>query len=123
MKIKNDLKDNTAREKRVGSPTFFNEGIWDIQEDPAKPIKSFFIRSLKIAISSGLGFIKDECFLKSSALTYYSLLSIVPFLAVAFGIAIKFGFEKSLESAISEIFYDILTLLFHIVIQMIHYPD
>ena len=85
---------------------FINEDIWDIPEDPAKPIKSFFIRSLKIAISSGIGFIKDECFLKSSALTYYSLLSIVPFLAVAFGIAIKFGFEKSLESAILDKFKD-----------------
>ncbi len=84
----------------------FDEDLWNIPEDPAKPIKSFFIRSLKIAISSGIGFIKDECFLKSSALTYYSLLSIVPFLAVAFGIAIKFGFEKSLESAILDRFKD-----------------
>lgn len=49
---------------------FFNKDVWDIPGDPAKPIKSFFIRSL----------------------------SIVPFLAVAFGIAINFGFEKSLES-------------------------
>ena len=85
---------------------FVDEDVWDIPEDPAKPIKSFFIRSLKIAISTGIGFIKDECFLKSSALTYYSLLSIVPFLAVAFGIAIKFGFEKSLESAILDKFKD-----------------
>ena len=62
----------------------------------------FFIRSLKIALSAGMGFYKDECTLKGSALTYYSLLSIVPFLAVAFGIATEIGFEKSLESAILD---------------------
>jgi membrane protein len=85
---------------------FFDEDVWDIPEDPAKPIQSFFIRIFKIFLSAGIGFIKDECFLKSSALTYYSLLSIVPFLAVAFGIAINFGFEKSLESAILDKFKD-----------------
>ena len=85
---------------------FFNEGVWDIPEDPSKPIKSFFIRTLKITLSAGIGFYKDECTLKSSALTYYSLLSIVPFLAVAFGIATGFGFEKSLESAILDKFKD-----------------
>ena len=71
---------------------FFDEDVWDIPEDPAKPIKSFFIRTLKIALSAGIGFFKDECTLKSSALTYYSLLSIVPFLAVAFGIATEVRF-------------------------------
>lgn len=44
--------------------------------------------------------------LKSSALTYYFLLSIVPFLAVAFGIATGLGLEKSLESFILDKFRD-----------------
>ena len=76
--------------------------IWDIPEDPAKPLKSFFIRTLKIALSAGIGFFKDECTLKGSALTYYSLLTIFPLLAVAFGIATRFGLEKSLESVILD---------------------
>ncbi len=42
---------------------FFDKDLWDIPEDPANPIQSFFIKSLKIAISSGIGFIKDECFI------------------------------------------------------------
>ena len=81
---------------------FFDKDLWDIPDDPAKPLKSFFIRALKIALSAGVGFYKDECTLKGSALTYYSLLSIVPFLAVAFGIATGIGFEKSLEAAILD---------------------
>ena len=85
---------------------FFDEDVWDIPEDPGKPIKSFFIRTLKITLSSCIGFYKDECTLKASALTYYSLITIVPFLAVAFVIATGFGFEKSLESLIVEKFKD-----------------
>ena len=45
-----------------------------------------------------LGITSDDCSAKASALTYYSLLSIVPVLAIAFGIAKGFGFEKHLEN-------------------------
>ena len=85
---------------------FFEEDVWNIPEDPSKPVKSFFIRSLKIILSASIGFFKDECTLKASALTYYSLLTIVPFLAVAFGIATGLGFEKSFESIILDKFKD-----------------
>lgn len=48
------------------------------------------------------GFIKDDCFSKASSLTFYTLLSIVPILAVAFGIAKGFGFENYLQSVIES---------------------
>lgn len=51
------------------------------------------------------GFIQDECYLWASALSYYTLLSIVPVLAIVFGIAKGFGFEKALEDQILEVFY------------------
>lgn len=44
------------------------------------------------------GFFKDQCFLHASSLTFYTLLSLVPIFAVAFGVAKGFGFEKNLES-------------------------
>ena len=40
--------------------------------------------------------------LRASALTYYSLLSIVPIAAMAFGIAKGFGFDKQLETPNQE---------------------
>ncbi|MCP4113885.1 MAG: YihY/virulence factor BrkB family protein [Desulfobacteraceae bacterium] len=43
------------------------------------------------------GFKEDNCMLRASALTFYTLLSIVPVMAMAFGIAKGFGFEKVLE--------------------------
>lgn len=53
-------------------------------------------------IASLQGFIKDDCYTKASSLTFYTLLSIIPILAVAFGIAKGFGFESFLESVIKS---------------------
>lgn len=66
----------------------------------------FFKRVLKVLIDATRGFIEDDCYSKASALTFYSLLSIVPVLAVLFGIAKGFGFEKALKVLINEQFYE-----------------
>lgn len=60
----------------------------------------------RVAVNSARGFVDDDCASRASALTFYSLLSIVPVLAVAFGIAKGFGFEQSLEKEISEKFLE-----------------
>ena len=57
-----------------------------------------FIRLFIISIRE---FIRDKCQDKASALTYYSLLSVVPVAAMAFGLAKGFGFDKSLESQLA----------------------
>lgn len=49
-------------------------------------------------------FINDDCYAKASALAFYSLLSLVPTLAVIFGIAQGFGIGKALETEISTQF-------------------
>lgn len=46
------------------------------------------------------GFKKDLCYLRASALAYYTLLSIVPVLAVAFGVAKGFGLDEMLKERI-----------------------
>ena len=64
------------------------------------------LKWIRIAVSSARGFRDDECAAKASALTFYSLLSIVPLLAVAFGIAKGFGFQEHLESELSQRFVE-----------------
>jgi membrane protein len=49
-------------------------------------------------------FVRDRCSLQASALTLYTLLSIVPVMAMAFGIAKGFGFQKYLETRILTLF-------------------
>ncbi len=77
--------------------SFFREGIWKMPSLPNKPFRNFFIEASRILIASIRGFKQDDCFLKASSLTFYTLLSIVPVLAVGFGIAKGFGFHKKLE--------------------------
>jgi membrane protein len=47
-------------------------------------------------------FLKDGCALRASALTYYTLLSIVPVFAMAFGIAKGFGLQEVIRRRILE---------------------
>ncbi len=61
---------------------------------------------VRICVASIRGFTDDDCSDKASALTFYTLLSIIPVLAVAFGIAKGFGFEQHLEAEIILRFSD-----------------
>lgn len=83
---------------------FFNEGIWRIRLADLPRRKASLIRLGRILILSFRGFINDRCPLNASALTFYSLLSIVPVAAMVFGIAKGFGFEQKLEAQLLEKF-------------------
>ncbi|NOT11636.1 MAG: YihY/virulence factor BrkB family protein [Methylococcaceae bacterium] len=76
--------------------------IWLLDEQRLSLSKGAIIKSLKIGILSAQGFSRDLCPLRASALTLYSLLSIVPVIAMLFGIAKGFGFEKMLEQRLIE---------------------
>lgn len=71
-----------------------------------KEARSFYRRLKRIIWNSAEAFIQNDDTLKASALTYYTLISIVPFLAVAFGIATGFGFDKYLEKELKVTFED-----------------
>ena len=81
---------------------FIEKEIWykDISELPN--IQSFSIRFLRILVMSIKGFNEDRVQLRSSALTYYTLLSIVPIVALAFGISKGFGMEEKLNELLIE---------------------
>lgn len=76
---------------------FVTSDIWRIQSRQLKGGKSFLIRTLRVILLAIRGFDEDKCQLRASALTFFSLLSIVPVIAMAFGIAKGFGFEQKLQ--------------------------
>src|SRR5664279_2577446 len=82
--------------------SFVKEDIWLLHEQRLPLFKATIIKSLKIVILSVQGFSRDLCPLRASALTLYSILSIVPVIAMLFGIAKGFGFEKMLEQRLLE---------------------
>lgn len=79
---------------------FLKTGIWRIREKDLPRRKAFWIRLLKVVILTVRGITEDRSPLRASALTFYSLLSIVPVVAMVFGIAKGFGFEESLEQVL-----------------------
>jgi len=81
---------------------FLKTDIWRIRERDFSRSKWFLIRQLRILILSLRGFADDRCQLRASALTFYSLLSLVPVVAMVFGIAKGFGFEKTLQRQLLE---------------------
>ncbi|THB80638.1 MAG: YihY/virulence factor BrkB family protein [Desulfobacteraceae bacterium] len=58
---------------------------------------AYYDRAVKCLVFAIKGFSEDQCVLRASALTLYTLLSIVPVMAMAFGIAKGFGMQKLLE--------------------------
>lgn len=77
---------------------FLRTDIWRIRAHKLPRPRSLLINQLRIILLALRGYNEDKCQLRASALTYYTLLSIVPVLAMAFGIAKGFGFDQVLAS-------------------------
>ncbi len=76
---------------------FIKNRLWRVRLDNASKPKVFIIQQLRILVLTISGFDEDKCRLRASALTLYSLLSIVPVVAMLFGIAQGFGYESRIE--------------------------
>jgi len=83
---------------------FVRNDLWRINLDGISRTKSFFIRQFRIIVLSVRGFDEDKCMLWAASLTFYSLLSIVPVVAMIFGIAKGFGFQERVEQELRASF-------------------
>ena len=89
------------KEKISKISSFIKEDIWRIRLTDLSRKRSFFIKQLRIILLAIKGFDENKCQIRASSLTFYSLLSVVPVIAMIFGIAKGFGFEKMLEKQIT----------------------
>ena len=76
---------------------FFRYGLWQLNEDDTTPFKWIMIEILKKLVLAIRFFTAKRVVNKAAALTYSSLLAIVPILAVVFAIARGFGYNKYIE--------------------------
>ncbi|HZZ86146.1 MAG TPA: YihY/virulence factor BrkB family protein [Anaeromyxobacteraceae bacterium] len=70
---------------------FFRERIWIVRVADLRRGPALLYRTARIAYSTFQGFFANRLTVRAAALTYYSVLSIVPFLAFAFAILKGFG--------------------------------
>jgi len=75
---------------------FFEVEIWNVGSHIGGFL-GWLLKVLRVFIVSIQDFIEDKCSLRASALTYYSVLSLVPILALFFGIAKGFGLDEKLR--------------------------
>lgn len=83
---------------------FLLHGIWSMNLDELPPKLKWPFKYLRVLLLALKGFFEDKVIVKASALTYYTLMSIVPIFAMAFGIAKGFGFERYLEQQLTTQF-------------------
>jgi len=76
---------------------FFKTDIWKMSADDTSPWKWLLLEVLKKLLLAVRFFTAKGVFSKASALTYSTLLAIVPILAVVFAIARGFGYNKYIE--------------------------
>jgi len=81
---------------------FIKTEIWLIEISRYPGIFAFLIRQLRVVLMAWKGFRDNRISLRASALTFYTMLSVVPVAAMVFGISKGFGFEQKLERILRE---------------------
>lgn len=81
---------------------FFSQDIWEIDVRDLTRWRLFLLRQAQIVSLVTRDFFTDHCMLRASALTYSTLLSIVPLLALMFALLKGLGVQNVLEPLILE---------------------
>lgn len=74
---------------------FFGVRIWMVRLVDLRPGRALLYRGSRIAYSTVRGFRENRLTFRAAALTYFTVLSIVPFLAFAFSVLKGFGAYRS----------------------------
>ncbi len=86
--------------------TFIVNDIWDIELTSLSKLRMLGVKALRVINLVFKGFRDDECPLHASALTFNSLMAIVPILALSLSLARVFGggemAQAKIKSAISD---------------------
>jgi membrane protein len=81
-----------------------NAAIWQTPLTEISRGRSFVLKQIRIIVLAARGFSNDKVQIRASALTFYSLLAVVPVAAIAFAIAKGFELDQNLEQLITEKF-------------------
>jgi len=93
-----------VKEKLAGIAAFFTVAIWQVRQGEKPTVQWLLIRLVRTGILSVRGFLRNNGPMRASALTFFTLLSLVPVAAMAFGVAKGFGFERRLQQELLKNF-------------------
>lgn len=107
------------KEKRDRLVHYLRKDVWRIELDELSFIKALLIKILRILLIVINGIGKGRLDIRASSLTFYSILSFVPVMAVLYGITNGFGLENNLR----QILYDNISLHEEILDQIITFAE
>jgi membrane protein len=79
---------------------------WNILANSVRSSKPYWVRQGRILYLLYKGIKRDNIYIKASALTFFSILSVIPLIALAFGIAKGFGLHDELRAQIIMQFHN-----------------
>ena len=79
-----------------------NDEIWHTPLSELSKRRTFLIRQLRIIVIAARGFLNDKVQLRASALTFYTLISIIPVVAIGLAIAKGFSLDQNLIAIITR---------------------
>ncbi|MCK5241515.1 YihY/virulence factor BrkB family protein, partial [bacterium] len=97
--IKRSIKNRAAWQRGI---KFFVEDLWRLDFSELTHVRKSLYQGLQIFFLVAEGFMKDKLLLRASALTYSTLLAIVPLLAFMFAVLKGMGVQRRLEPMILE---------------------
>ena len=81
---------------------FLRSEVWNIRLETLSGLRRTGIKYLKIFLFSFRKLSQDQLLLRAPALAFFSLLSVVPLMALAFGVAKGFGLQDVLQTQLQE---------------------
>jgi len=84
--------------------SFVTRDIWRLRLSRLPRGRRFLIKQIRVVVLALRGFSEDKCALRASALTFLTLLSIVPIFALVFAVAKGFSLESKLETQLTNVF-------------------
>ncbi|MDP6525803.1 MAG: YhjD/YihY/BrkB family envelope integrity protein [Kiritimatiellia bacterium] len=81
---------------------FAQSDVWDIELSSLSKIRRFGVKSLRILHLVFRGFLEDECPLHAAALTFSTIMAIVPIMALSLALARGFGNETAAKETIRD---------------------
>lgn len=81
---------------------FFSTTLWEMEPDSYRGVRRYGVKYLQIMALVIKDFWDDQCLLRASALSFTSILSLVPFFAITFAVLKGLGVHNRIEPLILE---------------------
>jgi membrane protein len=95
---------NRPKDKFKRLKTFFSDDIWNLDIEELSKAKARAIKYLKVMMITIKTFANERIGFQAVALSFFSTMSVVPFIAIIFGITGGLGLEAPLKEFLYEYF-------------------